>query len=94
MALIETQEYQTEVLPISQYHQVQVRRSDIIKDDATDEIKATTFHRHVLAPGTDISNEAAEVQAVCNAVWTEEVVAAYQAFVAAQEASMAPAESE
>jgi len=88
MALIETQEYQTEVLPISSYHQVQVRRSDIIKDDATDEIKATTFHRHVLAPGADISNEAPEVQAVCNAVWTAEVIAAYQAFVAAQEAEV------
>ena len=91
MALIETQEYQTEVLPISQYHQVQVRRSDIIKDDATDEIKATTFHRHVLSPGADISGEAPEVQAVCNAVWTDEVIAAYEAFVAAQETETAPA---
>ena len=90
MALIETQEYQTEVLPISSYHQVQVRRSDIIKDDATDEIKATTFHRHVLSPGADISNEPAEVQAVCNAVWTDEVIAAYEAFVAAQETETAP----
>ena len=94
MALIETQEYQTEVLPISSYHQVQVRRSDIIKDDATDEIKATTFHRHVLSPGSDISGEAPEVQAVCNAVWTDEVIAAYEAFVAAQEAEMAPPASE
>ena len=88
MALIETQEYQTEVLPISSYHQVQVRRSDIIKDDVTDEIKATTFHRHVLSPGADISNEAPEVQAVCNAVWTAEVIAAYQAFVAEREAAV------
>ena len=91
MALIETQEYQTEVLPISSYHQVQVRRSDIIKDAATDEIKATTFHRHVLSPGADISNEAPEVQAVCNAVWTAEVIAAYQAFVAEREGAAVPA---
>ena len=82
MALVEVQEYRTEVLPISQHHQVQVRRSDIIKDDATGEIKATSFHRHVLSPGDDISNEAPEVQAVCNAVWTDEVIEAYQAFVA------------
>ena len=88
MALVETQEYRTEVLQISSYHQVQVRRSDIIKDDATDEIKATSFHRHVLSPGADISNEAPEVQAVCNAVWTDEVIAAYQAFVAEQEAAV------
>ena len=91
MALIEVQEYQTEVLPISSYHQVQVRRSDIIKDDVTDEIKATTFHRHVLSPGADISNEAPEVQAVCNAVWTAEVIAAYQAFVAEREGAAVPA---
>ena len=91
MALIEVQEYQTEVLPISQYHQVQVRRSDIIKDDATDEIKATTFHRHVLSPGADISNEAPEVQAICNAIWTAEVIAAYQASLAAIGESVAPA---
>ena len=92
MALIEVKEYQTEVLPISSYHQVQVRRSDIIKDDATDEIKAVTYHRHVLRPGADISNEAPEVQAVCNAVWTAEVIAAYQASLVAIGESVAPAE--
>ncbi len=83
MALVEVQEYQTEVLPISRFHQVQVKRSDIIKDDATGRVRGTSFHRHVLAPGDDISGEAPEVQAVCNAVWTAEVVAAYQAFKAA-----------
>ena len=94
MALIEVQEYQTEVLPISSYHQVQVRVSNLIVDDVTDEVKAVTYHRHVLSPGADISGEAPEVQAVCNAVWTDEVIAAYEAFVAAQEAEMAPPASE
>lgn len=84
MALVEVFEYKTEVLPISAFHQVQVRRSNITKDDASGEVKATTFHRHVLAPGDDISGEVAEVQAVCNAAWTDEVIAAYQAFTAAQ----------
>ena len=94
MALIEKQEYQSEVLPISSYHQVQVRVSNLIVDDKTEEIKAVTYHRYVLAPGADISGEAPEVQAVCNAVWTDEVIAAYEAFVAAQEAEMAPPASE
>jgi hypothetical protein len=94
MALIEKKEYQSEVLPASQHHQVQVRVSNLIVDSETDEVKATTFHRHVLSPGADISGEAPEVQAVCNAVWTDEVIAAYEAFVAAQEAEMAPPASE
>jgi len=79
MALVESQEFQTEVLPVSQFHQVQVRRSDIITDDVSGEVKARTFHRHVLAPGADISTEAPEVQAVCNAVWSPDIVSAYQA---------------
>jgi len=91
MALVEEEEYQSEVLPVSQHHQVQVRCSNIIKDDATGEVKSTTYTRHVLRPGSDISNEAPEVQAVCNAVWTAEVIAAYQAFVAEREGAAVPA---
>ena len=49
-----------------------------------------SFHRKVLAPGDDVSGEDAKVQAVANAVWTDEVVAAY---VAAQ-AAAAPAAEE
>ena len=42
-----------------------------------------TFHRHVVAPGDDYSAEDAKVQAICAAVHTAEVVAAYQAAVEA-----------
>ena len=61
MALIEKQEYQSEVLPISQFHQVQVRVSNLIIDDKTDEIKAVTYHRYVLAPDADLADQPAEV---------------------------------
>ena len=84
MALVESNEYQIEILPRSQFHQVQVRRSDIITDDVTGEIRARTFHRHVLAPGADISGEAEEVKAACNAVWSAEVINEYNAFIADQ----------
>jgi len=50
-----------------------------------------TFHRHIVAPGDDYSAEDAKVQAVCAAVHTPEVIAAYQA---AQEASRVEAISE
>ena len=42
-----------------------------------------TYHRSSLTPGQDISGVPANVQAICNAAWTPEVIAAFQA---AQEA--------
>ena len=45
---------------------------------------SSTFHRHVVAPGADYSAEDAKVQAICAAVHTPEVVAAYQAKLEAQ----------
>lgn len=43
-----------------------------------------TFHRHVVAPGDDYSNEDARVQAICAAAHTPEVIEAYKAATAAQ----------
>ncbi len=60
--------------------QIQVRtRNQVLKDGT--EI-AATYHRHVLSPGDDVSNEDSRVTAIANATWTEEVVAAYQASLA------------
>ena len=56
---------------------IQVRRRDQILKDGVE--VASTFHRHVIAPGADISNEDDRVAAVATTLWTEEVVAAYQA---------------
>ena len=38
-----------------------------------------TYHRSSLTPGQDITNQPPKVQDICNAVWTPEVIAAYQA---------------
>ena len=43
-----------------------------------------TFHRSSLTPGQDLTGIPANVAAICNVVWTEAVIAAYQA---AQEAA-------
>jgi hypothetical protein len=42
-----------------------------------------TFHRHVVAPGADYSQEDAKVQAICAAVHTPEVIAAYETMLEA-----------
>ena len=54
----------------------QVRTKTAIMEDGKQ--ISGTFHRHVVAPGDDYSAEDAKVQAICAAVHTAEVIAAYQ----------------
>lgn len=65
---------------------VQVRTKTAIMEDGKQISGA--FHRHIVAPGDDYSAEDAKVQAICVAVHTPEVIAAYKA---AQEAAQLPA---
>ena len=57
--------------------QIQVRRRDQILKDGVE--VAATYHRHVLSPGDDLTNEDPRVVAIAEATWTPEVIAAYQA---------------
>jgi len=49
---------------------------------------AKTFHRTSLTPAQDLTGQPANVVAICNAAWTPEVIAAYQAQMAEQQAKM------
>lgn len=75
MALIEKQ--LVDLVELVQSNHIQVRTANIIEKDGVE--IARTFHRHVLAPGDNVTNEDPKVQAIANAVWTPEVIAAYQA---------------
>jgi hypothetical protein len=46
-----------------------------------------TYHRSSLAPAQDLTGIPANVVAICNTVWTAEVIAAYEAAQAAAEAA-------
>lgn len=46
-----------------------------------------TYHRTSLTPGQDLTGQPANVVAICNAAWTTEVVAAYEAAQAAAAAA-------
>lgn len=61
---------------------VQVRTKTAIMEDGKQ--ISGNFHRHVVAPGDNYSAEDAKVQAICSAVHTAGVIAAYQATIAAQ----------
>ena len=75
MALIEKQI--VDLVELVQSNHIQVRTANIIERDGVEVTR--TFHRHVVSPGDDVTNEDPKVQAIANAVWTEEVIAAYQA---------------
>ena len=46
---------------------------------------AQTYHRSSLTPGQDLTGQPANVVAICNVAWTQAVITAYQAQVAAQQ---------
>ena len=47
-----------------------------------------TYHRSSLAPEQDLTGIPANVVAICNTAWTEEVKTAYRAMVEAQQSRM------
>ena len=85
MALTKTTE-EDKIEVGGQWKHVQVRTATIIKEDGVELNRS--FHRKVLDPGvldgsdnlvnTDISGESAEVQGICNTVWTSTVKDAWK----------------
>ena len=88
MALTESTEYD-KIEIVSQYKYIQVRKATVIKRDGVEIPGSRTFNRYSLQAGlldesdnfieTDISEQPAEVQAICNAVWTPDVKSALKA---------------
>ena len=63
---------------VGEFKHVQVREDRQIIDNSNDEIKSRgNYYRYVLSPDADISGQPAEVQAIANAAWTDEVKAAF-----------------
>jgi hypothetical protein len=61
---------------------IQVRTKTAIKEDGVE--ISSKFHRHVVVPGADVSGEDAKVQAIAASIHTADVIAAYEAAIAAQ----------
>ena len=66
---------------VGDFKAVQVRTKTAVMEDGVE--LSSGFHRHVVSAGDDYSAESTEVQAICAAVHTDAVVAAYAAHVAA-----------
>ena len=94
MALAESIEYD-KIEVVGQYKAVQVRKATVIKKDGVELTRS--FERYVLHSGTldssdnlvdtDLSGEPAEVSAICTAVWTTDVKAAWKAKLIADKPS-------
>ena len=90
-----TKELINDKIEIVQKWNIQVRTATVIKEDDVELTRS--FNRKVLQPGTldasdnlvdtDISGEDADVQAICNAVWTTQVKADFKAFLIANKPS-------
>ena len=66
--------------------QIQVRTATVIKEDGVELTRS--FHRHVVEPDSDITNEDDKVKNVHNAVCTQQVKAAYIAKKSAKAAGV------
>jgi hypothetical protein len=62
---------------VGEFKAVQVRTCTKVLEDGVE--LSSGYHRHVVSAGDDYSNESAEVQAICAAVHTNAVIAAYEA---------------
>jgi len=67
---------------VGEYKAVQIATDTVIKEDGVE--LSRSRHRKVVHPDQDITGEDAQVQAVCNAVWTQAVRDAWTAFQTAQ----------
>ena len=61
---------------------VQVRNATIISKDGVELTRS--YHRHIVVPDADVSAEDADVQAICNVVFTQDCKDNYATWVAAQ----------
>ena len=69
-------------IEVLEFGTVRIREAEVITKDGVE--IARNFHRSVVNPGEDVSTQDAKVKAICEAVWTADVISAYQAQVASQ----------
>jgi len=86
-----TKEVVADKIEVLENGTVQVRTATRVLEDGV--VLSSSYHRHVCTPDHDCADEDAKVQAICAAVHTPEVKAAYAAMLAEQEAEMAPQEA-
>ena len=75
-----TKEVAVDKVEVVENGTLQVRQVTRIMEDGNQ--LSSSYHRWAFAPGSDVSEQPANVQAIAAAVWTAEVIAAYEAQLA------------
>ncbi len=75
-----TKEITVDKIEVLEMGQIQVRTATRVLEDVA--VLSSSFHRHVLAPGDDLSGQDSRVSAIATATWTPEVISAYEAMIA------------
>jgi len=75
-----TKEIVVDKVEVLEMGQLQVRTATRVLEDGVQ--LSSSFHRHVLAPGDDLSEQDAKVSAIATATWTPAVISAYEAMMA------------
>jgi hypothetical protein len=73
--MLEKQESYSKIEVLESGH-VQLRKTTTVLDDGA--VLSQSHHRSVVTPLDDISHLPDNVQAVCSAYWTEELIANFQ----------------
>ena len=68
---------------VGDFKHIQIRTATIIKEDGVE--ISRTFHRHVVGPNDDSTNESADVKAIVAQFHTDAVKKAYADHIAKQE---------
>ena len=70
---------QDKIEVVGDFKQIQVRTATVIKEDGKE--ISRSFHRHVVAPDSDSTNESADVKAMVKQFHTDAVKKAYKAHI-------------
>lgn len=77
---------------VGKWKNIQVRTASWVEDGEGNEIGGKQYHRHVIAPNDDYSDESPEVQAIASAVHTQELINAYLSHINGDEGPVEPSE--
>ena len=68
-----------EIVDVGDWKVIQVRTATIVTDDGTE--LSRNFHRHVVEPNSDLTNESEEVKKLAEIYFTDEAKAKHKEFV-------------
>ena len=77
-----TKEAIVDKIEVLEMGQLQVRTATRVLEDGV--ALSSSYHRHVVVPGDDLSGQDERVSAVATATWTPAVVSAWEVMIAEQ----------